>query len=128
MKREAKILDGTPDKRLFWSIIQDYDLETSICELVDNALDLYLRSSQSTPVFIRIEADIERQIIRIEDNSGGVKESNLDLLIRPGGTTNSRDEEVIGLLELEAKGQWLLWGRIQLLSPASKPRSLFELT
>jgi hypothetical protein len=75
MKREAKILDGTSDKRLFWSIIQDYDLKTSICELTDNALDLYLRSKQTTPVFIKIDLDVDRQLIRIEDNAGGVREA-----------------------------------------------------
>jgi hypothetical protein len=103
MKREAKILDGTPDKRLFWSIIQDYSLETSICELVDNALDLYLRGKQTTPVFIRIEADPERQLVQIEDNAGGVRESDLELLVRPGGTGNSRDEELIGLFGVGSK-------------------------
>jgi hypothetical protein len=103
MKREAKILDGTPNKRLFWSIIQDYSLETSICELVDNALDLYLRGKQETPVFIKIDLDGDRQLIRIEDNAGGVRESDLELLIRPGGTGNSRDEDVIGMFGVGSK-------------------------
>ena len=103
MKREAKILDGTPDKRLFWSIIQDYDLETSICELTDNALDLYLRSKQTTPVFIKIDLDVDRQLIRIEDNAGGVRESQLELLVRPGGTGNNRDQEGIGFFGVGSK-------------------------
>ena len=103
MKREAKILDGTPDKRLFWSIIQDYNLETSLCELVDNALDLYLRGKQLTPVFIKVFLDIDRQLIRIEDNAGGVPESQLDLLVRPGGTGNSRDQEGIGFFGVGSK-------------------------
>jgi len=103
MKREAKLLDGTPDKRLFWSIIQDYDLETSICELTDNALDLYLRSKQTTPVFIKIDLDVDRQLIRIEDNAGGVPESKLELLVRPGGTGNTRDQEGIGFFGVGSK-------------------------
>ena len=103
MKREAKILDGTPNKRLFWSIIQDYSLETSICELVDNALDLYLRGKQETPVFIKIDLDTDRQLIRIEDNAGGVRESDLELLVRPGGTGNSRDEDLIGMFGVGSK-------------------------
>jgi hypothetical protein len=103
MKREAKILDGTPEKRLFWSIIQDYDLETSICELTDNALDLYLRGKRATPVFIRIDLDIDRQLIRIEDNAGGVRESELELLVRPGGTGNSRDRDGIGYFGVGSK-------------------------
>src|SRR5215470_8786086 len=103
MKREAKILDGTPEKRLFWSIIQDYDLETSVCELIDNALDLYLRSKQPTPVFIRIDLEVDRQLIRIEDNAGGVRESELELLVRPGGTGNNRDQEGIGFFGVGSK-------------------------
>lgn len=103
MKREAKMLDGTPNKRLFWSIIHDYDLHTSTCELVDNALDLYLRGKQTSPVSIRIDTDLERQVIRIEDTAGGVKESELELLVRPGGTTNSPDDEVIGYFGVGSK-------------------------
>lgn len=36
-KREVITLDGTPDKRLYWSIISDYDIQTALCELIDNA-------------------------------------------------------------------------------------------
>ena len=32
-KREAGLLDGTPEKRMYWSIISDYDIKTGICEL-----------------------------------------------------------------------------------------------
>jgi hypothetical protein len=103
MKREAKILDGTPNKRLFWSIIQDYELQTSICELVDNALDLYLKGKQTIPVSIKIDVDIQRQVIRIEDTAGGVREIDLELLVRPGGTTNSPDEDVIGFFGVGSK-------------------------
>lgn len=103
MKREAKMLDGTPSKRSFWAIINDYELQTSVCELIDNALDLYLKGKQLTPVAIRIDLDIDRQVIRIEDTAGGVPEVDLDLLIRPGGTTNDRDQEVIGIFGVGSK-------------------------
>lgn len=103
MKREAKILDGTPSKRSFWAIINDYELQTSICELIDNALDLYLKSKQLTPVSIRVDLDIERQVIRIEDTAGGVPEVDLDLLIKPGGTTNDRNQEIIGIFGVGSK-------------------------
>jgi hypothetical protein len=69
MKRERRILDGTPSKRSFWAIINDYDLQTSICELIDNALDLYLKGKQLRPVSIKVNLDIERQAIRIEDTA-----------------------------------------------------------
>ena len=103
MKRETRLLDGTPSKRSFWAIINDYELQTSICELIDNALDLYLKGKQLTPVSIRVELDIERQAIRIEDTAGGVPEVDLDLLIRPGGTTNDRDQEIIGIFGVGSK-------------------------
>jgi hypothetical protein len=103
MKREIRTLDGTPSKRSFWAIINDYDLQTSICELIDNALDLYLKGKQVTPVSIRVNLDIERQMIRIEDTAGGVPEKDLDLLIRPGGTTNSREQEIIGIFGVGSK-------------------------
>jgi hypothetical protein len=103
MKRETKLLDGTPSKRSFWAIINDYELQTSICELIDNALDLYLKSKQLNPVSIRVDLDIERQVIRIEDTAGGVPEVDLDLLIRPGGTTNDRNQEIIGIFGVGSK-------------------------
>jgi hypothetical protein len=103
MKRETRILDGTPSKRSFWAIINDYDLQTSICELIDNALDLYLKGKQLTPISIKVELDVERQTIRIEDNAGGVPEIDLDLLIRPGGTTNDREQEIIGIFGVGSK-------------------------
>lgn len=34
-KQEFDIIDGTPEKRLFLSIISDYNLKTSLCELID---------------------------------------------------------------------------------------------
>lgn len=41
-KREAGTLDGTPEKRMYWSIIGDYDIKIGICELIDNAIDLWM--------------------------------------------------------------------------------------
>ncbi len=41
-KTEVGLLDGTPEKRMFWSIIADYDLRTGMCELVDNAIDIWM--------------------------------------------------------------------------------------
>ena len=32
-KQQLEVIDGTPEKRLFLSIISDYDLRTGLCEL-----------------------------------------------------------------------------------------------
>ena len=45
-KTEIGPIDGTLLKRMFWSIISDYDLKTGICELVDNAIDLWTASGK----------------------------------------------------------------------------------
>ena len=44
MKKEIDRLDATPSKRLFLSIIADYDLNRSICELIDNGLDVWVKA------------------------------------------------------------------------------------
>ena len=49
-KTELDIIDGTPEKRLFLSIISDYDLRTGLCELIDNALDLWVENKTQTRV------------------------------------------------------------------------------
>lgn len=41
-KREVGLLNAMPEKRLYWSIISDYDIKTGICELIDNAIDLWM--------------------------------------------------------------------------------------
>ena len=38
MKKQIDTVDATPSKRLYLSIIADYDLNKAICELIDNAL------------------------------------------------------------------------------------------
>jgi histidine kinase/DNA gyrase B/HSP90-like ATPase len=103
MKRERKIVDGTPNKRLFWSIISDYNLNTAICELIDNALDIWLKNGKVTYLFIQIDLDWDRQIIRIEDCAGGVPENQHQVLISPGSSNNNPDENIIGLFGVGSK-------------------------
>src|SRR5215216_1402612 len=96
-KTEVGPLDGTPVKRMFWSIISDYDLKTGLCELVDNALDFWKSSARHPSLKIKIHLDPARQLISIIDNAGGVREDNLDLLITPGGSNNDPRAELIGI-------------------------------
>lgn len=103
IKTEAAIIDGTPDKRLFWSIISDYDLRTSLCELVDNALDLWILNKKARRLTIDVELNAERQLIAVQDNAGGVSEQDLRLLIAPGGSRNSPEAEIIGVFGVGSK-------------------------
>ncbi|MGJ4907829.1 ATP-binding protein [Bradyrhizobium sp. HKCCYLS2033] len=103
IKRELGPIDGTPEKRMFWSIISDYDLKTGLCELIDNALDIWLRSSRSKVPKILIQLDTERQIISVQDDVGGVKFEDLHLLLAPGGSKNDPASEVIGIFGVGSK-------------------------
>lgn len=72
MKKEVDRVDATPSKRTFLSIIADYDLKRSICELVDNALDVWVRGHRSRPIAVEITLDTVQQIISVEDDAGGL--------------------------------------------------------
>jgi hypothetical protein len=102
-KREIAVLDGTPEKRMFWSIISDYDTTTALCELVDNALDTWAVSGRSKQLIVALLLDTERQLVRVSDNAGGVALSNLRLLISPGGSRNDPDAETIGIFGVGSK-------------------------
>jgi hypothetical protein len=70
MKRSAGTVDARPSKRLFRSVIADYDLDRSICELIDNAVDVRLQSKRQTKVTIKIGVDTRQQSICVEDDAG----------------------------------------------------------
>lgn len=103
IKTELGPIDGTPEKRMFWSIISDYDLKTGLCELIDNALDIWLRSSRSKVPTIKLSLDTERQIISVQDDVGGVRFEDLHLLLAPGGSKNDPTSEVIGIFGVGSK-------------------------
>lgn len=102
-KHHAGDLDGTPNKRLYWSIINDYDTVTALCELIDNALDIWTINGQKGKLAIDLKIDKARQLITVIDTAGGVKQSNLKNLITPGGSTNDPDANTIGVFGVGSK-------------------------
>ncbi|MDI1336358.1 MAG: ATP-binding protein [Lacunisphaera sp.] len=102
-KTEIAPLNGMPEKRMFWSIISDYDLKTGLTELVDNALDIWIGTKNRKPLLIELTLDADRQIVTLRDNAGGVPRENLRLLIAPGGSMNSPDGESIGIFGVGSK-------------------------
>lgn len=97
------MINGTPKKRLFLSIISDYNLRTGLCELVDNALDLWMTNNKKPSLKIDIALDADRQLITVKDNAGGVKRSQLDHLIAPGASSNDPEQELIGVFGVGGK-------------------------
>ncbi len=103
MKKEIGQVDAIPSKRLFKSIIADYGLNHSICELIDNALDIWIKNGKSSPVEININFEKNQQTISVSDNAGGVKKSELHLIVGPGQTSNLPDGETIGIFGVGTK-------------------------
>ncbi len=101
-KMNTKTLDATPEKRIFLSIISEYDLKRSICELIDNAIDLWSKKKRAD-LIVRIVADGRQQTITIEDNAGGIEESKLDHVVSPGKTSNEVHDDVIGYFGVGSK-------------------------
>lgn len=98
----TKTLDATPEKRIFLSIISEYDLKRSLSELIDNAIDLWTKRKRND-LEIKIILDHIQQTISIEDNSGGIEESKLDHIISPGKTSNDIHDDVIGYFGVGSK-------------------------
>jgi len=103
VKREVAAVDGTPIKRVFMSIISDYDLRTGLCELIDNAVDLWTANGQPAGMKIRVKLDSGRQLISVEDNAGGVPSESLHLLIAPGASHHPAGHDVIGVFGVGSK-------------------------
>ena len=103
MKTEVEQVDATPTKRLFLSIIADYDLTRSLSELIDNALDLWTNNGKVQPVRVDIDLNKEQQTICVTDNVGGVDKSNLKFIVGPGQTGNAPEAEIIGIFGVGTK-------------------------
>jgi hypothetical protein len=103
MKNLIKTIDVKPSKRIYRSIIADYDLNKSVCELIDNAIDLWVKSGKKEKIKIDINLDKQQQIILIKDNVGGIKNEELKIIVAPGHTTNKMSEETIGFFGVGSK-------------------------
>lgn len=105
-------INGTPKKRLFLSIISDYDLQTGLCELVDNAIDHWLANGKKPDFTVAITLDPDRQFIQVSDNAGGVSEEDAELLIAPGASGNPLDHASIGIFGVGGKRAGVALGEL----------------
>ena len=102
-KTILRSVDGTPKKRMFLSIISDYDLKTGLCELIDNALDFWVSNGMAPGLQIDVRLDTDRQVIQVQDNAGGVKEEDAELLVAPGASRNEVGGSSIGIFGVGSK-------------------------
>jgi len=126
-KTEIEPVNGTPVKRMFWSIISDYDLKTGLCELVDNAIDLWTLSTPKGTLAITITLDADRQFISVHDDAGGIKQAELKLLIAPGGSRNDPNAEVIGIFGVGGKRASIALGEHVEIKTRHKKQGTFQL-
>jgi hypothetical protein len=103
MKKKVDEIDGTPHKRFILSIVSDYDLNSSICELVDNSTDIWIKDGKASKLTIKINFNQDQKTISVHDNSGGVKENELNYLISPGASSNTVDKNTIGIFGVGTK-------------------------
>lgn len=103
MKNRIQDIDATPSKRICLSIISDYDLSLALCELIDNAIDSWTYNAQVKPLEVKVNLNYQQQTIEVSDNSGGIPESEMKLIISPGESRNEIDKEVIGLFGVGSK-------------------------
>lgn len=103
MKQQIGKLDAIPSKRLFLSIIADYDLNKSICELIDNGFDVWTRGGRRGSINIQVWLDPDQGTIRVEDNAGGLPRRELRYIVGPGQTGTSPTDETIGIFGVGTK-------------------------
>lgn len=103
MKKQVTSVDATPSKRLYLSIIADYDVYMAICELIDNALDIWVNNGRKSKLDISILLDQNQQRIEVIDNAGGIDESEISNIVGPGHTSNVGSEETIGIFGVGTK-------------------------
>lgn len=103
MKAALKPIDATPSKRLYLSIIADYDVNKAICELIDNALDIWVLSGRKANLKVEILLDKNQQRIQVVDNAGGIEKEDLHLVVAPGFTGNPEHQEIIGIFGVGTK-------------------------
>jgi hypothetical protein len=103
VRKEIGTVDATPTKRIFYSIIADYDLNRSICELVDNGLDVWVRGKKAKAITINIVLNQAQQTITVEDNAGGLPKDDLRFIVGPGVTGTAPTDQTIGIFGVGTK-------------------------
>jgi len=103
MKEIVGEIEPIPNKRIFYSIIADYNLSRAVCELVDNALDQWTKSGRKADLTVEMDFDLGQQTIRVVDNAGGVLKDDLEILVGPGLTTNAPEDTTIGIFGVGTK-------------------------
>lgn len=102
-KKKVDELDARPSKRIYKSIIPDYHFELGLCELIDNALDNWIYEGKRNALKINLDLDYDQGVIYVKDNSGGIAEKDMQLIVSPGLSRDSNHDEIIGIFGVGSK-------------------------
>jgi len=100
---KAGTLNALPSKRIILTMINDYDFHLAICELIDNSIDMWMKNHKPEKLLIDLSFNIDEQTIQIKDNSGGVKKSDLEVMVGLGKTTADSSFHTIGVFGVGTK-------------------------
>lgn len=103
MNNPVSEISAIPSKRIYLSIIADYHLNLALCELIDNAIDNWLYNDKHGSLTIELDLDYDQQTIKVKDNSGGIQEKNISLIVSPGLSRNENTKEIIGSFGVGSK-------------------------
>jgi len=95
------VLNVTPSKHIYDALAQDIDLNQAISDLIDNATDNWKIQKRKNPLTVNILISVDK--IEIKDDSGGIDFKTLPLLLMPGGTNRTGQEEVKGIWGVGSK-------------------------
>jgi len=94
-------LNITPSKHIYDALIQDIDVNQAISDLIDNAIDNSKIEGYEGKLLIYIE--MNHDIIKIKDVSGGMDENTLPFILMPGGRREVSREGIKGIWGVGSK-------------------------
>lgn len=94
-------LNVTPSKHIFDALIQDIDVNQAISDLIDNAIDNWRIEGHEGKLLIYIE--MNHNVIKIKDVSGGLDENTLPFILMPGGRREVSREGIKGIWGVGSK-------------------------
>jgi len=84
-------------------------------------------ADRKNPLKVQVDLDVDRQLISVTDNAGGVKEEDLRLLVAPGGSRNEPGAEVIGVFGVGSKRAGIALGEQVLIRTRFAKGPTFEI-
>ena len=127
-KTKLETVNAAPDKRSLREASRDFTLTLTTAELIDNAIDRFLKDHPTEEDTLEIDISFDRVMNACvyEDNAGGFRKDDLANFFKPGGTDNSSTGWSIGSYAWGAKkARSALADAVELISRTSSGPACF---